>query len=276
MNNEMKDTMDALGITAGAAVTEPPTDGGIDYKAKYEEAMQELASARVEQGRVKRLDGDLKAAKQRIAELERQTALGTLPEDLQDVPDSVKETALHLSKQAAQQAVADMDGRMANLEKMAAKVEADEKRRMAQLSNDFIERINQDFPDFIRGLKAGGSFKAAWDEYQIPNAASIKEAFAALDYNSVAYHINRFYDSYGVVPSGGQDRNATPDPRSMSGGASATPVVGGKKTYTKEGWEAEYDDLQDQYDRGAISPKTYAEKRQVLLDVQKEGRIKFG
>lgn len=271
MNSETKDTMEALGIKTDDAGAKNPTDGGVDYKAKYEAAMQELASAKVEQGRVKRLDGDLKAAKSRIAELERQTAIGELPEELSDVPTSIKETALHLSQHVAQKAVADIDGRMARLEQS---VEEGKRVQMARLSEDFVAQLNQKFPEFVKGLKDGGAFKSAWDEYQLYNKASIEDAFSRLDINALSYHIERFYESHGVDPSGGRDPNAAPDPRGASGGAGAQPNFGTKKVYTPEKWEGEFDDLQTQYERGAIGANEYAARRQDLLNAYKEGRVK--
>ena len=265
MNQETKDAMEALGMSAGGGTDTP--DGGIDYKAKYEEAQRLLASARVDEGRVKKLDAEKKALEAKVAELEKATALGSLPAELQDVPDSVKETAMLLS----QRAVEGVNGRMAQLEKS---VEEDKAIRLAQMSDEFVARINQSFPGFARGLKEGGAFKAAWDQYQAYNSASINEAFATYNYNVLAYHIQRFYEENGVDPSGGRDPNAAPDPRSMGGGAGAQPQFGGKKIYTPEEWEGEFDDLQNRYESGIIGPKEYAEKRQILTDAYKEGRVK--
>lgn len=267
MNEEMKNAMEALGVDAVGAPANPADDGEIDWKAKYEEAQRQLASARVDAGRVRKLDGELKVAQSKIAELEKATALGSLPAELQDVPDSVKETALLLS----QKAVEGVSGRMEQLEKS---VEEEKAKRLAQMSNVFVARINQNFPWFAKGLKEGGALKAAWDQYQVPNAASINEAFATLNYDVLAYHINRFCETYGVDPSGGRDLNAAPDPRTMGGGVGAQPTVGGKKTYTPDEWESEFDDLQNQYEGGVIGPKDYEAKRQILLDAYKEGRVK--
>lgn len=273
MSEETQKAMEALGIDAGGPDKTNPDDGGTDYKARCAELERQLASARVDEGRVRKLDAELKARDARIAELEKATVLGSLPENLQDVPDAVKETALLLSKDAAQKAVAGMDGRMAQLEKS---VEEDRRRRLTQMSNEFVARINSEFPGFAKGLKEGGSFKAAWDQFlsETHVAASVREAFANLDADALMYHIRNFYEFHGVDPSGGQDPNAAPDPRSMGGGAGAKPQAGGKKVYTPEEWESEYDNLQDQYDRGTIGPKAYAEQRQVLMDAYKEGRVK--
>lgn len=273
MDQETKDTMEALGISAGGARTDTtnPSDDGIDYKAKYEEMVQKYAAAQVEQGRVKKLNAELKATQSRLAELEKQKTLGELPEELQDVPDTVKETALLLSQRAADRVAAGMDQRMAHLEKSLME---DKSRRAAELANEFVARINQEFPEFAKGLKEGGAFKAAWDEYQRSNGASIREAFGSLNFNMLSYHINRFYSEHDVDPSGGRDPNAAPDPRSMGGGAGASQPIGGKKTYTADQWEKEYDSLLDQYERGVIGPNDFQTKRQILTDAYKEGRVK--
>ena len=57
MNEETKKAMDAL-AGAGAGGGDAGGDA-TDWKAKYEEAQRELNSARVEQGRVKKLDEEV-------------------------------------------------------------------------------------------------------------------------------------------------------------------------------------------------------------------------
>ena len=53
MNEEAKNAMEALGVNAAGGEGDH-AGGEIDWKAKYEEAQRQLASARVEEGRVKR------------------------------------------------------------------------------------------------------------------------------------------------------------------------------------------------------------------------------
>lgn len=271
MNEETKNAMEALGMKPGDG-TASVQEGEIDYKAKYEALEAKIKHMKeCDDGRVKSANAELKAAKERIAELEKERALGALPQELQDVPDQIKDTALLLSQNAAKAATAGLDGRMTELEKKYAR---DNEARQQQLADEFVAKISNEFPDFANGLKTNGAFKAAWDQYQAFNAASIADAFKKFDYNALAYHIKRFYAENDVDPSGGREINAAPDPRAFGGGANARPFAPGKKTYTPEEWESEYDSLQNQYEDGRIGPGDYAAKRQVLMDAYKEGRVK--
>lgn len=273
MTEEVKNAMKTLGAAASggdSSKVEVP-DGGVDWKARCEEAERKLASAQVEQGRVKKLDTELKERDAKIADLERKVALGELPDNLKEVPDDIKETARIMSEGAAQRAVAGVDKRIAQLEQDR---QADKAARLEQLASEFVQSVNAKFPGFLAGIKEGGNLKAAWDEYQRYNAASVVDAFNRLDAATFMYHIQRFYESNGVDPSGGRDPNAAPDPRAMGGGAGARPQFGQKKIYTPEEWEREYDSLQDNYEAGLISPKDYAAKRDTLVNAHKEGRVK--
>lgn len=272
MTEEVKSAMETLGAAAsGGNPSKVTIPGEVDWKARCEEAERKLASAQVEQGRVKKLDADLKERDARIAELEKKVALGELPDNLKEVPTEIKETARIMSEGAAQRAVAGVDARLAQLEKDR---QADKAARIEQLASDFVMNVNAKYPGFLAGIKEGGNLKAAWDEYQRYNAASVVDAFNRLDANTFMYHIQRFYESNGVDPSGGRDPNAAPDPRAMGGGAGARPQIGQKKIYTPEEWEREYDSLQNDYEDGRISPKDYAAKRDMLVNAHKEGRVK--
>lgn len=274
MTEEVKNAMETLGAAASGGDPSKVVvqDGGIDWKDRCEEAERKLASALVEQGRVKKLDAELKERDAKIADLERKVALGELPDNLKEVPDDIKETARIMSEGAAHRAVAGVDKRLAQLEQDR---QADKAARLEQLASEFVQSVNAKFPGFLAGIKEGGNLKAAWDEYQRYNAASVVDAFNRLDAATFMYHIKRFYESNGVDPSGGRDPNAAPDPRAMGGGAGASPQqFGQKKIYTPDEWEREYDSLQDDYEAGRISPKDYAAKRDTLVNAHKEGRVK--
>ena len=68
MNAETKDAMKVLGLQPGGEGT-PPNGGEPDYKALYEKAQHDLDVAKVEQGRVRKLNEELQAKNARIAEL---------------------------------------------------------------------------------------------------------------------------------------------------------------------------------------------------------------
>lgn len=270
MNEETKEVMEALGVDAGGAGDQQGATP--DYKALYEEVKRELASAKVDQGRVRKLDAELKSAQAKVAELEKSAAIENLPENVKEaLPPESLESSLMLAKSVFDRGISERDQRLSEIEKSVAE---ERQRRTAMLSGEFVSKINASFPGFTKGLKEGGAFKSAWDAYQTHNGASIREAFATLNYDTLAYHIKRFYETSEVDPSGGRDTNAAPDPRRMGGGTSAGTQFGTRKTYTPDQWEREYDDLQDQYDRGVIGPKDYESRRKILTDAYKEGRVK--
>ena len=269
MQQETKNAMEALGMNAGSEGGKTDPGGGeIDWKAKFEETQRQLASARVEEGRVKKLDGELKAAQQRIAELEKKSVLDTLPESLSDAPELEKELSMHVAKGVFAKEITERDARMARMEK---EIEEDKARRQAEMSQSFVARINRDFPGFASGLKEGGALKTAWDEYQTFNAASIKEAFATLNYDVLAYHIKRFYEAHGVDPSGGRGVDTPPDPRSTGGGA-PRQTAGNAKTYTMQ----EYETLQQKAHslRDEYRFDEYRKLARELEEAWTEGRVK--
>ena len=277
MNTETKDAMKALGINPGGAGTPPPAGGGEpDYKALYEKTQHELDVAKVEQGRVRKLNEELQAKNARIAELEKGAALGALPENLKDgVPDEMKEAALLLSKGVVDKAMAGQEERLAMLERQqkeeAERRRAEDERRQSERLDAFMAQLAQKFPDFMKGIAAGGAFKAAWDEYQVNNAESLTAGFAACDLATVSYHIKRFCETTDFDPSGGRGEIAAPDPRSLGGGVPRTEA-GGQKTYTMQ----EYENL-TQKARQLRAEYRFDEYRKLsreLEDAWSEGRVK--
>ena len=268
MNTETKDAMKALGINPGGGGT--TTQGGEpDYKALYEKAQHDLDVAKVEQGRVKKLNEELQAKNARIAELEKGATLGALPENLKEsVPNEMQEAALLLSKGVVDKAMAGQNERLAMLERQQ-KEEAE--RRQSERTDAFMSQLMQAFPDFMKGIAAGGDFKAAWDEYQVNNAESLAAGFAECNFAKVSYHIKRFCESSDFDPSGGRGEIAAPDPRSLAGGAPRQDG-GGKKTYTMQ----EYNALQEKARRYREEYRfdDYHKLSRELEDAWSEGRVK--
>lgn len=275
MNAETKDAMKALGLQPGGEGT-PPNGGEPDYKALYEKAQHDLDVAKVEQGRVRKLNEELQAKNARIAELEKGAALGALPENLKEgVPDEMKEAALLLSKGVVDKAMAGQEERLAMLERQqkeeAERRRADEARAQSERIDAFMSSLKQAFPDFMKGLATDAAFKAAWEEYQVNNAESISAGFAACDFKKMSYHIKRFCESTDFDPSGGRGEIAAPDPRSLGGGVPRTEA-GGQKTYTLQ----EYNSLQEKARRLREEYRfdEYRKLSRELEDAWSEGRVK--
>jgi len=230
--------MEALGVKPGAKVGGGGAGNGeIDYKAECERLKHELEVTRIEEGRVSKLDAELKAKEARIAELEKAAALGSLPEELREgVPDQMKEAAILLSKGIVDKAVQQQNERIAELERQQREAQEQSQHRQQEMVDAFLAKLNSDYPAFMKGIRAGGAFNAAWLEYQENNAESINAAVNSCNVKKMEYHIKTFCEKYDVDPSGGRDPNATPDPRALGGGA-PRQEPGTKKIYTPEEYQ---------------------------------------
>lgn len=270
MNEQLENDIAAIGGKPSGAAK--PGPGSVDYKAECERLERELQSTRVEGGRVKKLDADLKAAQERIAELEqkdlRAAAIGELPDSLKDVPDDIKETAILIARGMVEKANAQRDERVRKLEE---RVEQDESSRRQRLMGSFMQRVNESFPGFVESIK--GDKKAAWEKYQVHNYDTIHNAIERCDYDTLAYHIQQFYASNDLeIPSGGQGGAVAPDPRAAGGGK--TQVQTSSKTYTVEEWCRIKEDAQVKHQDGKITFKEYSDICEELSNAYKEGRVK--
>ena len=271
MNSEKKDILGAIGGNAADknGVVEP------DYKALYEEAQKELQTNKVEDGRLRKVNEELAAARKELDELRRskrtEDAIGALPEDLQDMPDDIKRGAAIIAEKAVETAVggamAETNDRLARLEK-----EREESRASAERirKDEFERRLSYTYYDFLKGISDGGDKREAWMKYRRFNEASIQSAIASCDYDTLEYHIKNFYREIDVpVPTAGQAYIA-PEPRPFSGGAPAIPHGGGK-TYTLD----EYVALQEKCEKLFYENKAaYSELRDELEKAMAEGRVK--
>lgn len=274
MNEETKKAMDAL---AGAgAVDGGNAKGGeaTDWKAKYEEAQKALASAKVEQGRVKKLDEELKAL-QRQLEDERsarrtQTVIDGLPEEVRgDVPEDYLKAQAEIARRTADQALASRD---AEMEALKARLAERDQRESAASQQRFTERLEREFPGFLSGaVSEGGDKHAAWVDYQRYNAASIAEAARTFDFDALAWHIRAFYTTaLGIDPPSGGMGIATPDPSGIGGGVPVVTKPG--KVYTEQELSSLYDEVEKARDRG-----DYAEVKRIGAEIDRamrEGRVK--
>ena len=270
MNEEIEKAMDAL---AGGSAT-AGNSGGVDvtdWKAKYEEAQRELNSARVDQGRVKKLDEENKALRSRLAGAEalkraREEVAGLDDETRGNVPDDYLVGAGVLAQKMAADAIAaksaEFDRRMAEREQ----------RDAAASRQRFGQRVEQEFPGFFRdAVSEGGDKHEAWVKYQRYNAPSINAAVNAGDFDTLAWHIRKFYtNELGLQPPSGASEAAAPEPSAISGGQPATARSG--KTYTWDEIDKLYDEIEVLRSRGdKEGMKRLSDEVEMA---QKEGRVK--
>jgi len=254
------------------------TDGNqsakdVDWKQKCDELEKELNSSRVEQGRVRKLNGELEAAKKEIEELRSQKTnlKDSLPEELREsVAPEVQDATEMMVRTALAKQQAETDRRIADMEERYRK---DAEAYRARSSEEFLSRVDNDFPGFRSSVTAGGDKAEAWTAYRRYNQASISEAFNSGDYETFAYHVRKFYsDHLGVdVPSAKGGVATPPDPLNHGGGSNGGTTVSGK-TYTQEEFMALYDAVERARDKG-----DYAEMARLNAEIKAapaEGRVK--
>lgn len=270
MSEEIEKAMNAL--AGGEAAAGKPAGGDTtDWKAKFEEAQRELNSARVEQGRVKKLDEENKALREKLAgaeALERaKKEVAALDETTRgSAPDDYLVGAGVLAQKMAADAIA---AKSAEFERRMAERE---QRDAAASRQRFGQRIEQTFPGFLKSaVSDGGDKHAAWVQYQRYNAASINAAVKDCDFDTLSWHIRKFYtDEVGIPPPSGDSGAAAPDPSTIGGGTSVALKPG--KVYTWDEIDALYDEIEKLRARG--DKEGMKRLSDEVERAQKEGRVK--
>ena len=234
MNEEMEKAMDAL---SGSGAAGGDAGGDVtDWKAKYEEAQRQLNSAKVEQGRVKKLDEEKKALEAKVAELSAsrrsEAAISALPDDIrEDMPENFAKGSALVAQKMVDEALASRD---AELRELKAQMAVREQQGAAIARQNFAQKIGNEFPGFFRdAVLEGGDKHAAWQKYLRFNAASVTTAFNACDFDTLSWHIRNFYNTeVGIPPPSGGTGAAAPDPSPTGGGQQVRTAAG--KVYTAQ------------------------------------------
>lgn len=259
---------DALSVMAGTSEGSAVA-GGEDWKSKYEALERKYQTEKVESGRLSKTNEELAAARKRIAELEgidrTKRAMADIPEEISgDVPDYYKATSAIIAQRTVDESMAAMNERMERME-----MQANEGAK-----NAFANRINSEFPGFLNGIGPGGDKQAAWDKYLKHNSASVREAMARGDYDTLTYHIREFYQrELGVPVPTGKGVSTVPDPSQTSGGGK--PVVTASFIPGKIYTQAEYSALEQRAEE-ARSRRNFTEYQAMTQELDRiiaEGRI---
>ena len=272
MNEEMEKAMNALS-GSGAAGGDAGGDA-TDWKAKYEEAQRQLQSAKVEQGRVKKLDEEKKALEAKVAELSAsrrsEAAISALPDDIrEDMPENFAKGSALVAQRMVDEALASRD---AELRELKAQMAVREQQGAAIARQNFAQKIGNEFPGFFRdAVLEGGDKHAAWQKYLRFNAASVTTAFNACDFDTLSWHIRNFYNTeVGIPPPSGGTGAAAPDPSPTGGGTSVAVKPG--KVYTWDEIDKLYDEIEVLRSRGdREGMKRLSDE---VEKAQREGRVK--
>lgn len=268
MNEEMEKAMNAL---SGNGAAGGNADGdATDWKAKYEEAQRQLQSAKVEQGRVKKLDEENKRLQKQLDErTSRRPSDYLSDEERKEIDD-------------AQRGIIDkmVDGRVSDamaanrdeIEALRAQIAQRDQHEAAATRQQFAQRIEREFPGFLRdAVTEGGDKYAAWVKYQRFNAATISAAVNACDFDTLSWHIRNFYNTeVGIPPPSGGTGAAAPDPSPTGGGTSVAVKPG--KVYTWDEIDKLYDEIEVLRSRGdREGMKRLSDE---VEKAQREGRVK--
>ena len=269
--SEQTNAMDALtGAVSGGGSSAGETT---DWKAKYEEAQRELNSARVEQGRVKKLDEEKKALENQLEELRaarlQDDAMSALPDDLRsDLPADYQKGASIIAHNTVSAELKQRDAEIADLRR---KMVEREQRDAAMRNADFARLIESRYPGFLAAISEGGDKCDAWKRYLRFNRNDVVAARNSGDIDAMIYHIDRFFtEELGVQPPSGASAAAAPDPSAISGGQPATARSG--KTYTWDEIDKLYDEIEVLRSRG--DKEGMKRLSDEVERAQKEGRVK--
>lgn len=259
-----EETLNAL--TGGAAEKAADTT---DWKAKYEEAQHALESAKVDQGRVKKLNEQMVELQKQLDEAKSRRLLS--PELAEALPDETKQGLTAVQK-ASQDAIAQAEARnRAEIDELKAQMAERDARSVAAARSAFAAKIDAKFPGFLASIGEGGDKAKAWKEYQRFNAASIAAAVNACDFDAISYHVGSFFrNGLGLEPPSGGTGAAAPDPSAVGGGTPAVANPG--KIYTWDEINKAYDEIEVMRSRGdREGMKRLSDE---IERAQKEGRVK--
>lgn len=268
------------GASLPAATAAAPTGGfnlggdgtGNGDGAQIAELKHQLATAKVEQGRVRALADENKALKQQNAELqaqidalraERKDYMAELPQELREQvdPAAVKAFGTMLDKRTAE-----TERRERERDKARKAEEAYRADRM------FEERIEGKFPGFMQKTSEGGELYAPWMKFLGEHRPVVISAYNAHDLGTLSTVINMFMKEAGVQTRG-KGQAETPEPVSVASSDLANPN-GQKRVYTVAEYASLVEKTGNDYRSGAIKIEDYRKIRNELSAAKAEGRIR--
>ena len=266
MNDILKDHEAIFG--GGNGGVQPAGDA--DWKHKYETLERELASARVEQGRVKKLDEEKKALEKELAELRAAKGRENILEALsQEERESVAPEVLGTQVKLLQRQNEEWERRFREAESRRAAGDEVSKERAKE---DFVRRIDSAFPGFMQSVGNGGPNAEAWKSFRSSIGRYVDQAYKDLDFEGLSDFIRRFYREIGSeVPKAGQGGSSVPEPSAVNGGIGGGQTVSGK-VYSVAEVSAIYDRIEQ-----CRAAEDFKEANRLEAEIDKaiqEGRVK--
>jgi len=246
-----------------------PNGDTTDWKAKYEEAQHALESAKVEQGRVKKLaEENAKLQKQLAERTTRKPSDYLSDEERQGIDEEQRGIIDKMVNGRVSDAVASS---REEIERLKAKIAERDERDGARRKRELDERFEREFPGLAAQIGPGGDKFAAWTNYRRYHGPSIDAALAAYDFDILAYHVKNFFKSeLGIEPPSGGTAPAAPEPGNIGGGKPVAVAPG--KTYTWDEIDKLYDEIEILRARGdREGMKRLSDE---IEKAQREGRVK--
>lgn len=245
-----------------------------DWKSKYEEAQRQLNSAKVEEGRVRKLNEEKKALEKRLAELERgsqarEIAAAVSDEDRGDIPEEYVGLAAKVAAEATARVSKSMSG---EIERIRKEREDEQQAMQKRVSEQFLTQVDARYPKFLKDIGVGGDKEEAWKSFMENNSESVSKAYNSCNLKGMIYHLDRFYREIGVrPPEGGRVGASAPDPVMTTGSGLGLNSDDPNKKWTKE----EYDALEKKAYalRASGDFKGYTKMVQEMDNILAEGRL---
>lgn len=242
------------GALASALMSQ--TGDGRQDGGRIAELERQLQQERVEKGRLRQTNDELRAAKEEIARLkaenERLTGRGRASDYLSDEERSeIDDRQLSVIEKM-------VDGRLGEAKAESAKLREEIARRDASIAGEREKAFNERVEALVPGLVASitGEHREEWTKWSGARrrAASVADAFARLDADTVAEFLGEFASEIGIRADGDGAAARPRTSHSYRGGAGREGAQRGDQTvYTVEQYGEELRRASADYDAGRIS-----------------------
>lgn len=255
------------------------TGEGRHDAGRIAELERQLQQERVERGRLKQTGDELRAAKEEIARLKAENASLTRRGRASDYLSEEERSEIDEKQLGVIEKM--VDGRLGEAKAESDRLREEIARRDASLAGERERAFNERVESLVPGLVASitGDHREAWSKWAGAKrrAASVADAFARFDAETVADFLGEFASETGIRADGDGVAARPRTSHSYSGGAGRAGAPRCDSTvYTVEQYGEELRRAASDYDAGRI---TLEERRAVERKFDRalaEGRVVKG
>lgn len=245
-------------------------DGG-----RIAELERQLQQERVEKGRLRQTNDELRSAREEIARLKAERDSLIRRERASDYLNEDERMAIDDEQLGVIEKM--VDGRLGEAKAETARLREELSRRDADAAGRREREFNEKVEALVPGLVAAitGENRDAWMKWagERRRAASVRDAFSSLDADTVAEFLGEFASEMGIRADGGGIAARPRSSHSYGGGGNAGAPRGDSTVYTVEQYGDELRRAASDYDAGKI---TLEERRAVERKFDRalaEGRV---